>query len=78
MSGFDKEDDLEGISYNLLNIYSISGFLRFYLDFDVPLADETEIEVLKEREEYKNMAMYPYYGSVQKIDNYIVVKLGEE
>ena len=43
---------------------------------DIPLATAEEISALEAREEFLAMAEYPYYGSVQKIDDFIVVRLG--
>ena len=39
-------------------------------------AGVAELAELAEDTRVQAMAEYPYYGSVQKIDNYIVVKLG--
>ena len=72
------DDNIAGVDGALVNVYSRDHFLRFYLDFDVNYATEEEIEQLRQRAEFEEMAIYPYYGSVQMIDHYIVVKLGEE
>ena len=59
-----------------MNIYSRENFFRRYLGFDVPFASQEELDVLSKTAEYEQMAEYPYYGSVKKIGDYIVVKLG--
>ena len=46
------------------------------MGFDVAFADEEEMEKISAMPEFEQMAEYPYYGSIEKIDNYIVVKLG--
>ena len=65
-----------GSVHDLVNIYSRENFFRYYLGFDVPFADDEELEKLETDSRVAAMSEYPYYGSVQKIDDYIVVKLG--
>lgn len=67
---------LMGPSKDLINIYSRENFLRRYMGTDIPLASEQEIAALEEHEDFQTMAEYPYYGSVRKIDGFIVVRLG--
>ena len=72
---FDDEKIL-GTDDELVNVYSRDHFLRFYLGFDVPYATEEEKAALSLLPTYEAMPLYPYYGSVQLIGDYIVVKLG--
>lgn len=65
-----------GVNRDLVNIYSRENFIRRYLGFDVAFADEAEAERLAEDPTVLEMAEYPYDGSVQKIGETIVVKLG--
>jgi len=67
---------LMGPTRDLVNIYSRENFIKYYLGFDIPFASEEAVEKLSEDARVQNMAEYPYYGSVQKIDDYIVVRLG--
>ena len=67
---------LMGPAKDLVNIYSRENFIKYYLGFDIPFASEASLEKLSDDERVLEMAEYPYYGSVQKIDDYIVVKLG--
>ena len=67
---------LLGPSRDLVNIYSRENFIRYYLGFDIPFASEEELAMLAEDSRVENMAEYPYYGSVAKIDDFVVVKLG--
>lgn len=67
---------LLGPSNDLINIYSRENFFRQYLGFDIAFADEKEIEEISAMPEFEQMAEYPYYGSIEKIGDYIVVKLG--
>ena len=68
--------DLGGPNQNLINIYTKEYLLRRYVGFDVPMADEETCLALGRDPRVQEMPAYPYYGSVQKIDHYIVVKLG--
>ena len=73
-----KDEKIAGIGSALVNVYSRERFFQYYLGFDVNYATDDEKEELSQRPEFEQMAVYPYYGSVQVIDQYIVVKLGEE
>ena len=67
---------LQGPSPDLINIYSRENFLRYYLGFDLPLSDEESCAALAEDARVQTMPVYPYDGSIKKIDDLIVVKLG--
>ena len=69
-------DLLMGPANELVNIYSRENFIKYYLGFDIPFASEEELASLGEDARVQEMAEYPYYGSVKKIDDYMVVKLG--
>ena len=71
-----ETDGLLGPSQDLVNIYSRENFFRRYLGFAVPFASQEELDALSDTEEFRQMAEYPYKGSVQKIGDCIVVKLG--
>ena len=51
-------------------------FISFYLGADVEFATEEEKNSLRKDERFLAMTEYPYNGYVEKIDDYIVVKLG--
>lgn len=51
-------------------------FITYYLGFDIPFATTEEKATLVKEEYIENMPVYPYNGYVQKVDDYIVVKLG--
>lgn len=74
----DSIDDhqLAGMYPTLINVYSRDDFVRYYVGFDVRYATEEEKARLTETGEYKEMPSYPYYGSVKRIEDFIVVKLG--
>ena len=71
-----ETDGLLGPSQDLVNIYSRENFFRRYLGFDVPFAGQEELDALSKTAEFEQMAEYPYNGSVKKIGDCIVVKLG--
>ena len=66
--------DIMGTRGVTVNSYTRQEFIQRYIGMDVPFASEKEIEKIKESGEYKEMPIYPYYGSVKKIGDYIVVK----
>ena len=70
-----EKNIIKGINLSLKNVYSRNSFITYYLGFDIEFATEEEISILQADERFEEMEVYPYYGSVQKIDNYIVVKL---
>jgi hypothetical protein len=76
--GFSELDTnmLLGPSGDLVNIYSRENFFKEYLGFEIPFADDEELEEISRSREFEEMAEYPYYGSVKKIGDFIVVKLG--
>ena len=65
-----------GPARDLVNIYSRENFIKYYLGFDIPFASEDDVAALAADARVETMAEYPYYGSVSKIDDFIVVKLG--
>ena len=67
---------LQGPGRDLVNIYSRENFLRYYLGFELPFASGEETERLAQDPRVLAMAEYPYDGSVRKIDDFIVVRLG--
>ena len=75
---FDELDTdlLQGPNRDLVNIYSRENFLRFYLGCELPLADEESLRTLENDPRVQAMPEYPYAGSVRKIDDFIVVRLG--
>jgi sporulation protein YlmC with PRC-barrel domain len=62
-----------GTGFNVIGV-NREAFVRYYIGFDVPFADASEIQALRQTQEFAEMSVYPYYGSVQKIGDYIVVK----
>jgi len=67
---------LMGPARDMVNIYSRENFLRRYMGFDMEFATQEEIEEIEKDARFEEMPIYPYYGSVARIDGHIVVKLG--
>ena len=75
---FDELDTelFQGVDRDLVNIYSRENFLRYYLGLELPFVSEEELEALAEDARVQAMPVYPYDGSVQKLGDTIVVRLG--
>ena len=65
-----------GVNRELVNIYSRENLFRYYLGLDLPFADEQTLARLEDDPRVEEMAVYPYAGSVQKLDGILVVHLG--
>lgn len=68
---------LAGIYPTLVNVYSREDFMRYYVGFDVGYATYTQRLAIMETEEFAAMPSYPYSGSIQRIGDYMVVKLSD-
>lgn len=66
--------EIVGFSDTLINAYSRNEFILYYLGYGAQFATLEEIAALQQTEEYQQMPIYPYYGSVAKIGDYIVVR----
>lgn len=81
-----KQDSAYLENFGDIPIYGLNGFkghvisdefIQHYLGVDFTYASGDEIEQIRESLAFQEMPSYPYYGYVQEIGNYIVVKLGE-
>lgn len=72
---FKPQYNITGIT-SYKNAYSRNKFITYYLGMNMNFAEEEEIKLLELDPRVIAMNAYPYYGYVQKIDDYIVVKLG--
>ncbi|MBQ6274017.1 MAG: glucosyltransferase domain-containing protein [Oscillospiraceae bacterium] len=77
--GIEELDELDliGKAEDLANVYTREQLVRRFVGFDVPFADEEERAALQRDPRVLEMPVYPAYGSVQLIDGYIVVRLGD-
>ena len=65
-----------GVNRDLVNIYSRENLIRCYLGLDLPFTDAETAETLENDPRIAAMAEYPYDGSIRRIDDILVVKLG--
>lgn len=72
---FTGTAQIVGVRGFIPNDYSKNAFLEYYLGFTIPFASDEEIQQVMQTEEYQKMPLYPYYGSLQKIGDLLVVKL---
>lgn len=81
IDAFDSEDlrELSGVALEngLITAGVRDNFIRTFVGFDVAHLDYEEKEEIKNSEQYKEMAVYPQDGCVQKINDVWVVKLCE-
>ncbi len=71
----DADTGLTGTAGFLPSTYSKEQFLEYYLGFSISFASEEEIAQIETSAAYAEMAVYPYYGSIQMIGDILVVKL---
>ena len=70
-------DYLMGVKGFLPSDYSYRHFMEYYIGFPAEFASDEETAAICQTEEFRNMSVYPYYGSIGIIDDVIVVKLSE-
>lgn len=56
------------------NSYSYKDFIAYYMGADINWATAEECERIQQTEAYKQMEIYPDYGSIQQIENVFVIK----
>ena len=66
---------LTGVTGFKPDSYSKERFLQYYLGFTVLFASEEERSAIEASPEFAEMPVYPYYGSLRKIGDVMVVKL---
>lgn len=75
---FNSIKGMSGADGFPVNSYSKDAFIMNYIGIDIPFASVDDINEIKKTKEFKEMEVYPYYGSIRKMDDFIVVKLGEQ
>lgn len=68
---------IQGAEGFLPTDYSYSYFLGYYLGVYITVPTEAETAVILQSPEYRQMPVYPAYGSIRTIGDIIVVKLSE-
>lgn len=61
--------------YGTLYQASKERFIEYFIGFDIPFATKEEVQMIQNDPQYEAMTLYPYDGSVQKIGDFIVVKM---
>ena len=77
---FDREFDFSRFTLPGVNITDrrqAENVIRLYLGFDLPFVTEEELAALADSPELAAMPVWPYAGSVRKIGDVVVVRLGE-
>ena len=72
---FEHIHKITGVYGFVPDNYSNESFLTYYVGFPVPFAAPEEVEAIRESEEYADMPVYPYYGSMRFFGDVLVVKL---
>ena len=72
---FEHLHAITGIYGFVPDSYSKNYFMEYYMGFPIPFASEEEIQQIQSTPEFEAMAVYPYYGSLQKTGDILVVKL---
>lgn len=75
MKQFESMHSITGIYGFVPDSYSKKFFLEYYTGFPIAFASGEELEQITATPEFEAMAVYPYYGSLQKIGDFLVVKL---
>ena len=72
---FDSSiSDIAGTHGINVNAYTREAFIRNFIGTEIPFANQYEKEEIKKTAEFAEMPIYPYYGSIKKIGDYVVVK----
>lgn len=74
---FDNQTMIHGTEGVNHNDYSYYSFIRYFIGSDIPLASAEQIAEVSSEDEFKVMPIYPYYGSVAKMGDMMVVKLSD-
>ena len=72
---FEQIHAITGIYGFVPDSYSNKFFLEYYSGFPMEFASSEEIAAITATADFEAMAVYPYYGSLQKIGDVLVVKL---
>ena len=68
---------LTGVGGFMPTTYTAYRFMEYYIGFPAVFASAEEMAAIQQTEEFQNMPLYPYYGSIGVINDTIVVKLSE-
>lgn len=68
---------LTGITGIILGDYAIGSMVEYYNGFALNIVSEEEMERIMETDAFRDMPVYPSYGSIQKINDVFVVKFSD-
>lgn len=66
-----------GFTEWLLNEYSHQNWFRVYVGYDLPMVSEEDAQTLAEKESVKAMPCWPSQGSIQIVEDIVVIKFQE-
>lgn len=66
-----------GFTEYLMNQYSRNDWIKNYVGYTIPMADEQTLEQLSDSAEIQAMPCYPSAGSIKVMDDTVVIKLQE-
>lgn len=58
----------------LMNQYSLNQWFQHYVGYDIPFADKERIQAISKMDEISSMPCWPDYGSIQVVDNTVIIK----
>ena len=67
-----------GTTEALLNSYSQAQWFSNYVGYDVPYVDAKTEKALYANDVVKKMPCWPNYGSIQAVDDIVVIKLSDQ
>ncbi len=82
LNSVEKEEEFKTVtitgSYGMrITSYSKEQFVKYYIGLNITFADKNQTKELSQTDSFAAMANYPYYGSIQKIEDCLVVKLSD-
>lgn len=76
---FEQYFELSGFQHpsnSIIHTEHVEGFINNCVGYELPYASGEEIAALEENEEVQSMAVYPYFGSVKRVGDFMVVRFG--
>lgn len=67
----------EGNPNRLVNSYSWTAWIRSYIGYSIPLADDETQSAIAAKQEVKDMPSWPSNGSIRIIDDVVVIKFSD-
>lgn len=74
-NSWELEPRYSGNGTILINSYSRFSWIRNYFGYNIPFVDESQLAELEKNAEVMDMPCFPNDGSIQVIDDVVVIKL---